>query len=182
MSKHSQSDSTFPEIFELLSALDNAMLGMISSGAATSDVLSVLSETIEKQSSGLLCSILLLDPDRKTLRHAAAPSLPQSYVEAIDGVAIGPNVGSCGTAAFRGEAVFSSDIACDPLWTQYRELALSHGLRACWSTPIMSRDGTVLGTFAMYYREPRSPSTEDLQVIEGQPICSHCHRAPASRG
>ncbi|MGA8557114.1 MAG: GAF domain-containing protein [Candidatus Acidiferrales bacterium] len=166
MSKHSRSDNTFPEIFELLSALDNAMLGMISSGAATSDVLSVLSETIEKQSSGLLCSILLLDPDRKTLRHAAAPSLPQSYVEAIDGVAIGPNVGSCGTAAFRGEAVFSSDIACDPLWTQYRELALSHGLRACWSTPIMSRDGTVLGTFAMYYREPRSPSTEDLQVIE----------------
>ena len=166
MNKHSRSDNTFPEIFELLSALDNAMLGMISSGAATSDVLSVLCETIEKQSPGLLCSILLLDPNRNTLRHAAAPSLPQSYIEAIDGVAIGQSVGSCGTAAFRGEAVFSSDIACDPLWTQYRELALSHGLRACWSTPIMSRDGMVLGTFAMYYREPRSPSTEDLQVIE----------------
>jgi two-component system cell cycle sensor histidine kinase/response regulator CckA len=166
MNKHSRSDNTFPEIFELLSALDNAMLGMISSGAATSDVLSVLCETIEKQSPGLLCSILLLDPNRNTLRHAAAPSLPQGYIEAIDGVAIGQSVGSCGTAAFRGEAVFSSDIACDPLWTQYRELALSHGLRACWSTPIMSRDGMVLGTFAMYYREPRSPSTEDLQVIE----------------
>lgn len=166
MNKHSRSDNTFPEIFELLSALDNAMLGMISSGAATSDVLSVLCETIEKQSPGLLCSILLLDSNRNTLRHAAAPSLPQSYIEAIDGVAIGQSVGSCGTAAFRGEAVFSSDIACDPLWTQYRELALSHGLRACWSTPIMSRDGMVLGTFAMYYREPRSPSTEDLQVIE----------------
>ncbi len=166
MNKHSRSDNTFPEIFELLSALDNAMLGMISSGAATSDVLSVLCEAIEKQSPGLLCSILLLDPNRNTLRHAAAPSLPQSYIEAIDGVAIGQSVGSCGTAAFRGEAVFSSDIACDPLWTQYRELALSHGLRACWSTPIMSRDGMVLGTFAMYYREPRSPSTEDLQVIE----------------
>lgn len=166
MNKHSRSDNTFPEIFELLSALDNAMLGMISSGAATSDVLSVLCEAIEKQSPGLLCSILLLDPNRNTLRHAAAPSLPQSYIEVIDGVAIGQSVGSCGTAAFRGEAVFSSDIACDPLWTQYRELALSHGLRACWSTPIMSRDGMVLGTFAMYYREPRSPSTEDLQVIE----------------
>ena len=166
MSKHTETNTAYPVIFEVLSALDKSVLGMISSGARTSDVLNVLCRTVEEQFPGLLCSILLLDVERKFLRHAAAPTLPQGYTRTIDGTPIGPCAGSCGTSAFRGEAVFVSDIAVDPLWTDYRELALSHGLRACWSTPIKSRDGMVLGTFAMYYREPRSPGTQDLQVIE----------------
>ena len=88
------------------------------------------------------------------LRHGAAPSLPAAYCEAIDGIAIGPSVGSCGTAAFRRERVCVSDISTDPLWRDYRELALAAGLQACWSTPIFATDGSLLGTFALYYREP----------------------------
>jgi PAS domain S-box-containing protein len=156
-------DSEFPEV---LSAIDKTVLEMISGGAPFADVLQILSRTIEERSPGLLCSILLLDADGKTLRHGAAPSLPQDYVRAIDGRIIGPIAGSCGTAAFLGRAVAVSDIASDPLWAENRNLALSHGLRACWSTPFFTGDGQVLGTFAMYYREPRSPGSRDLQIIE----------------
>jgi two-component system, cell cycle sensor histidine kinase and response regulator CckA len=157
---------TLPKLFEVLSAIDKTVLEMISSGTPLSDVLSVLCQIIEERSPGLLCSILLLDPNRKSLRHGAAPSLPDSYTLAIDGITIGPRVGSCGTAAYRAEPVIVMDIATDPLWSDYRDLALSHGLRACWSTPIISKDDKVLGTFALYYCEPRGPSQEDLQVIE----------------
>lgn len=123
--------------------------------------------TIESQSpSDMLGSILLLDNDGLHLRHCAAPSLPQAYIEAIDGVAIGPNVGSCGSAAYRKQQVCVSDISTDPLWTDFRELASAHGLRACWSTPILSGHGEVLGTFAMYYREPRNPSGDDLEMVD----------------
>src|SRR5207244_9423275 len=115
--------------------------------------------------SGSLSSILLLDPNANRLRHGAAPSLPIAYTEAIDGIAIGPSVGSCGTAAYRAEPVIVSDIATDPLWADYRDLALAHGLRACWSTPILSSSGKVLGTFAIYYREPRSPTPLNHSVI-----------------
>jgi len=166
MEKNNKADLTLPKLSEVLSAIDKAVLEMISSGAPLSDVLNVMSRIIEEQCPGHLCSILLLDPDRKSLRHGAAPSLPDSYVLAIDGIAIGPRVGSCGTAAYRAEPVIVTDIATDPLWSDYRDLALGHGLQACWSTPIISKDGKVLGTFAMYYREPRSPIRENLQVIE----------------
>jgi PAS domain S-box-containing protein len=114
--------------------------------------------------SGMLGSILLLDG--ANLRHGAGPSLPNAYNAAINGIAIGPEVGSCGTAAFSKKPVYVSDIASSPLWADFRELALSHGLRACWSTPILSASGEVLGTFAMYYREPREPSAEDLTVVD----------------
>ncbi len=113
----------------------------------------------------MLSSFLLLDATGTHLRHGAAPRLPQRYIEAIDGVAIGPSGGSCITAAYRAAPVVVSDIAADPLWAAYRHLPLAHGLRACWSTPILSAEGTVLGTFAMYYREPRSPSPHDLSVL-----------------
>lgn len=166
MEQHSKVDITDRNLSEVVSAVDNTVLEMISSGAPVSDVLQVLCRIIEEQSPGLLCSILLLDADRRTLRHGAAPSLPERYNKAIDGVMIGPNAGSCGTAAYRGEPVIVSDIASDPLWVDYRDLALGHGLRACWSTPIMSKQGEVLGTFAVYYREPRSPSRQHLQLIE----------------
>src|SRR5436190_859754 len=107
-----------------------------------------------------------MDPNGKQLRHGAAPNLPKTYMEAIDGAFIGPAVGSCGTAAYRAEQVIVSDIAADPLWADFRDLALTHSLRACWSTPIFSSEGKVIGTFAMYYREPRSPSPREQETIK----------------
>ncbi|MDP1534242.1 MAG: ATP-binding protein, partial [Rubrivivax sp.] len=109
---------------------------------------------------------LLLDDDGLRLRHGAAPSLPEAYNQAIDGGAIGPAAGSCGTAAFRGERVVVDDIASDPLWADYKDLALAHGLRACWSTPIQSAGGQVLGTFALYADRPRSPEASELETID----------------
>jgi PAS domain-containing protein len=135
-------------------------------GAPLHDVLAVLVHTAEGQSDGsFLGSILLLDEDGKHLRHGAAPSLPAAYNGAIDGIAIGPCVGSCGTAAHFGHAIVVTDIARDDLWKDFRELALGYGLRACWSTPFHSKDGTVLGTLALYYREPRGPSELDRETV-----------------
>jgi len=114
--------------------------------------------------TGVLGSILLLDG--RHLRHGAAPSLPQAYSEAVDGVEIGPIAGSCGTAAFRGRPVFVSDIATDPLWAEFKAVALPHGLRACWSTPIITGGSKVLGTFAMYHREPREATVRDLVLVD----------------
>jgi hypothetical protein len=114
----------------------------------------------------ILTSILLLSPDGKRLRHGAGPSLPQSYREAIDGAEIGPKAGSCGTAAFLGRPVYVTDIANDPLWEDYRDLALPHGLRSCWSTPIRHADGTVMGTFAIYHRNLSGPTRDELGAIE----------------
>jgi PAS domain S-box-containing protein len=127
--------------------------------------LDALCLNIEQQHPGTLCSILLLDADGVTLRSGAAPSLPEEYNRAIDGVKIGPCAGSCGTAIHRKESVIASDIASDPLWAQYRGIALSFGLRACWSTPIIAQHGEVLGTFAVYYRETRVPNSDDLRLI-----------------
>ncbi len=150
---------------EALSRLDERVLAMILARAPLLKILGALCTEIEKQHIGLLCSVLLLDPDGVTLREGAAPSLPQAYCQAIDGVKIGSSVGSCGTAAYRKQPVVVSDIASDPLWAEYRQLALPYGLRACWSTPIATQDGTILGTFAVYYREPRTPDAQHLQVI-----------------
>jgi PAS domain S-box-containing protein len=151
---------------EALLAGEKSLLESIASGTPLAAVLEAITRTVETLSSGMLCSILLLDADGVHVRHGAAPSLPDDYNRAVDGVAIGPNVGSCGTAAYRNQQVIVSDIATDPLWTDCRALALQHGLRACWSTPIRSDDGRVLGTFALYYREPRTPNAADFELIE----------------
>jgi len=134
------------------------VLEMIAANKPLGEILKSLVLLIEAQSPGMLCSILLLSDDGDHVRHGAAPSLPQNYVKAIDGASIGPKNGSCGTAMYRGEPVIVTDIAKDPLWEDYRSLALPNGLRACWSTPIMSGRRKVLGSFAMYYREPRTPT------------------------
>ena len=139
---------------------------MIAEGTPLAELLDLVARFVEEQSADILASILLLDPDGLHLRDGAAPSLPASYRQAIDGVAIGPAVGSCGTAAYRREQVVVSDIASDPLWDEYRDLALGAGLRACWSTPVLATDDALLGTFAMYYREPRLPDAHDLQLVE----------------
>jgi signal transduction histidine kinase len=147
-----------------LLAGQNRALELIARNAPLAEVLTYLTRMIEAEEPGLLCSVLLLDGDR--LRHGAAPSLPESYCRAIDGVQIGPKVGSCGTAAFTGERVIVTDIASDARWAGYADLALDHGLRACWSTPIRAATGEVIGTFAIYYREPREPCPEHLQLVE----------------
>ena len=150
---------------ESLALLNESLLGMIRTQAPLSKILDVLCTHIEQRHPGLHCSVLLLDADGTTLRHGAAPSLPAEYSRLVDGVQIGPCAGSCGTAAYRKQSVVVSDIATDPLWANCRQLALPHGLRACWSTPIASQDGKVLGTFAVYYGEPRTPDAEHVQLV-----------------
>ena len=124
-----------------------------------------LTRLIEYQLPTMRASILLLDAEHGTLHHGAAPTLPAEYFRAIDGAHIGPVAGSCGTAAWRGEQVIVADITTDPLWADYRALALPHGLRACWSTPIIDDGQQVLGTFAMYYDEPRVPSEHEQGLM-----------------
>src|SRR5918995_2001348 len=144
-----------------------AVLEMAVADAPLEQTLSELIRLVEEASrTGVLGSILILDEDGRHLRRGAAPSLPSAYCEAIDGAEIGPCAGSCGTAAFSGRPVFVADIATDPLWTAYKDVALPHGLRACWSTPILTRGRKVLGTFAMYHREPREPTVRDLMLVE----------------
>jgi hypothetical protein len=145
----------------------NKVLELAIGDAPLETTLTELIKIVEMTSrTGVLGSILLLDADGKHLRHGAAPSLPREYDAAIDGAEIGPCAGSCGTAAYLGAAVFVSDIATDPLWADYKEVALAHGLRACWSTPILTRGRKVLGTFAMYHREPREPTVRDLMLVD----------------
>lgn len=142
------------------------ILQMIAAGAPLSEILTRLVLLIEAQSPDMLCSVLLLSDDGNHIRHGAAPSLSEKYVKAIDGAPIGPKHGSCGTAMYRGQPVIVADIFTDPLWTDYRDLAAAAELRACWSTPIMSGRGKVLGSFAMYYREPRTPTGEEAGLTE----------------
>ncbi|HEY0847839.1 MAG TPA: EAL domain-containing protein [Noviherbaspirillum sp.] len=142
------------------------VLEMIAAGAQMDEVLTGVVEVIESQSDGMLCSVLLLDDDGVHIRTGAAPSLPIAYTGALEGLKIGPGQGCCGTAMYRRERVIVADIAHDPLWFGYRELALDHGLRACWSTPIVSQEGTVLGAFAMYYREVREPGEAELRLAD----------------
>jgi PAS domain S-box-containing protein len=149
---------------ELLITSQNRVLELLASGAPLSAILETICRSVEELAPGVLCSILLLEGDR--LRHGAAPSLPHDYNQKVDGLKIGPTVGSCGTAAYLKKPVIVSDTFTDPLWADYREIAKQYGLRACWSTPILSQQGETLGTFAMYYREVRSPSAYELQLIE----------------
>jgi PAS domain S-box-containing protein len=151
---------------EALLAGENRVLEMVAKGDSLADILDNLCRLVEEVSSGVLASILLMDPNGQQLRHGAAPNLPKAYTDAIDGLFIGHSAGSCGTAAYRAEQVIVSDIVADPLWAAFRELALAHSLRACWSTPIVSPEGKVIGTFAMYYREPRSPSPSEQDTIK----------------
>jgi GAF domain-containing protein len=141
-------------------------LAQIAAGAPLGEILESLLTGVEAESrGGMLASILLLDDEGKRLLHGAAPSLPAAYNEAIHGIEIGPGVGSCGTAAYLGHPVYVADIASDPLWVNFKDLALSHGLRACWSTPIEGEGGKILGTFAIYHTSPRGPTPDELESI-----------------
>ncbi|MET3805693.1 diguanylate cyclase (GGDEF)-like protein [Nakamurella sp. UYEF19] len=141
----------------------SSSMDLILGGADLGQVLNSLAIAVETAFEGTQCSLLLLDG--RQLRHGAAPSLPAAYRTAIDGVTIGPSVGSCGTAAFTGQTVIVGDIATDPRWDDYRDVALPFGLRACWSVPIPGALGQVLGTFALYYGAPREPTDEERRRI-----------------
>jgi PAS domain S-box-containing protein len=152
---------------ERFSKAQKSALELAVSNAPLSDVLDRLACAAESYSGdAMLASVLLLDSDGKTVRVGAAPSLPASYSQAIDGASIGPAAGSCGTAAYRKEPVFVRDIQNDPLWADYKALAASHSLAACWSVPIISADGKVYGTFAFYYRVVRDPTLLEIQAMQ----------------
>ena len=149
---------------ELLQAGEREALEQLASGTPLEAVLEVIVTFIEGITGDALASILLVDEGH--LHTGAAPHLPPEYTGAIEGMSIGPRAGSCGTAAFRKEPVFVADVETDPLWEDYRQLLLPHGLRACWSIPFCTAEGRVLGTFAMYYKEARMPDVASRQLIE----------------
>ena len=157
-------------------------------GDSLEDVLDRYLLAVEEMAENeLLTSILLLSPDGTRLSHGSAPNLPRSYREAIDGVKIGLAAGSCGTAAYLGRTIHVADIAADPLWDDYRHVALPHGLRSCWSTPIRDPTGQVIGTFAIYHRTATRPTKEELAAIDlitdhvAQAIMSARNQAAAPR-
>src|SRR5467141_2245722 len=141
-------------------------LKMILIGAPLNDILRSVALLIEAHTEGAVCSIFLLDEDGQHLRYAAAPKLSDEYRVATDGVCIGPHVGSCGAAAYLRQPVFVSDVLLHPHFANFRDLIVRTGLRASWSSPIMSHDGRVLGTFGMFYREVREPGPDEIQLID----------------
>ena len=165
---------------EALLAAEKGILEMIATGVPLKQILNALCLFIEEQRSGTLASVLLLNPDGVHLDCVAGPSLPQEWMQQMEALPIGPCAGSCGTAAYRGSQVIVSDIATDALWNVpgHRTAALKHGLRASWSNPVLSSKGKVLGTFCMYYREPRSPTAKDVELIE---LATHLVRVAIER-
>ena len=153
-------------------ALQCDILEALARGAPLKRLMDELCRRAERLTPGAICTVLKLDADKK-LQTLAAPSLPASFSRAINGVAIGPEVGSCGTAAFRGLPIAVTDIAADPLWREFRGLALPLGLKACWSSPILGAHDRVLGTFAFYYGETRGPLPPEMDVVAtGARLCA----------
>ncbi len=150
---------------EVLNQGKNDLLAMVATGQPLQAVLDRLTGFIESQFEGLYCSVLLLDLDGRHVHAGAGPRMPAGYMQALEGLEIGPTVGSCGTAMFEDRLVVVDNIATHPLWANYRDLAVPLGLRACWSTPIHAASGAVVGSFAMYYREVRRPSAEELSAL-----------------
>jgi PAS domain S-box-containing protein len=143
-----------------------AVLELTANGAALGVVLDLLTGSLERLMPGSRCSVLLLEPSSGSLRHGSAPSISPDYLAAIDGLAPGPDEGSCGTAAYLSVPVVARDIDADPRWVAYREVAHAAGLRACWSTPILGDSAVVLGTFAVYHTEPHQPTPREERIVE----------------
>lgn len=142
-----------------------AVMQLLADGAELGTVLGAVAVALEELMPGTLCSILLADADVTRLQHGAAPSLPEDYSRAVDGIEVGPDAGSCGTAAHQGAEVIAADILVDPRWHTFRAVAAPHGLRACWSTPIRGRSG-IVGTFAVYHREPHRPDARERALVD----------------
>ncbi|HKQ26217.1 MAG TPA: PAS domain S-box protein [Burkholderiales bacterium] len=159
-------DITDRKHFQATLAGQKEVLQLIASGASLDGILNSITQQVETQFPEMLCSILRTDESGTHLLCAATSSFPEAFNVAINGQAIGPSSGSCGTAAYRKELVVVQDIGIDPLWSDFRDVALSNNLRACWSHPIVSHGGRVLGTLAMYYRQPRTPAALELDTIK----------------
>ena len=160
-------DITEAKRAEALSRAQNRILELIAKGTPLPDVLQEICHFIEGQALGTLSAVMILNEAGTHLTLGAAPSLPTSFSRAMDPIAVGPCAGSCGRAAYSGKRVISSDINTDPLWVDYRDWVVSnYGLRACWSTPIFSAGGQVMGTLDMYHREPCTPGPREFELIE----------------
>ncbi|MEP6936676.1 MAG: GAF domain-containing protein, partial [Chthoniobacterales bacterium] len=159
-------DVTEQRHYEALEIGRSRVLDLLAKGGALETALTLIVQSTEAQVDGTICSVMLLDEDGEHLRFGAGPRLPPAYTQAIDGVAIGQAVGSSGTAVYRRERVIVEDIATDPLWGGFCELAAQFDLRACWSQPIVSETGNVLGTLALYFSQPRAPSPAEIEVME----------------
>ena len=143
------------------------VLDMLASGRPLEQILAAIIGSLEGLVPGIRCSILLVDADRRVLRHGSAPSLPEWYVKAIDGIALGPLAGSCGTAAYRNRPVIAADVQTDRRWERYRAIAGQAGLRSCWSLPIRGSHGKPVGTFAVYRPEVHRPARRERAVVQG---------------
>ncbi|MCB5162333.1 diguanylate cyclase [Marinomonas algarum] len=159
-------DTTDHWVVEERLKVRGVMLEMVAKSSALSDILNVIVLQIQKESPQTVCSVLLFDKSEDRLRLGAAPDLPDFYNQAIDGVKIGMNVGSCGTSAYLNERVVVDDIAAHPYWQDYKALAAQAGLAACWSDPIRSSKGELLGTFAIYKMQPARPTEGDFELIQ----------------
>ena len=166
MSERGNIDKGQKEKEEPFYAGQTRVLEMVAANAPLPEVLTNLVLLMEAQAEGMLCSILVLTADGMRVRHGAAPSLPEAYVKAVNGAPIGPRNGSCGTAMYLKRPVVVTDVMTDPLWADYRDLAEICGLRACWSTPIFSHQGDVIGSFAMYRQEQRGPNAEEAHLTQ----------------
>lgn len=155
---------------EVLNQAKNELLEMVATGQQLTPVLNRLTALIESQFEGLYCTVLLLDLDGRHVHVGAGPRMPQDYMQALEGAEIGPTAGSCGTAMFDDRLVIVDDIATHPLWSAYKALALPYGFKACWSAPIHAANQGVIGSFAMYYREVRRPSPEEISALN---VASH---------
>src|SRR5713226_2782064 len=156
-----------PSQAESLLAAEKRTLEMMADGASLSEVLNDLCASIDAHAPPVASMVCLMDPDGKQLLPGAGPRIPAAFTAAITPWPIGPNRGSCGTAAFTKQRVIIPDISSDPRWpVEARDLALNHGFCAAWSEPLISKDGEVLGTFCLSYAEPRIPNNRDLELIQ----------------
>jgi formate hydrogenlyase transcriptional activator len=138
---------------------------LIFAGSPLSEVLTNIARLVESQAEGMFCKIWLLDENGEELRCAAAPSLPE-FSAHVGSMTVGPKGGSCGTAVYRRQSMYVSDVLTDPIWDNYRERMTSYGIRSVWSRPLFTSEGKALGTFSLNYREPRTPDAHELQLIE----------------
>lgn len=144
----------------------NEVLNLVAHQAPLKEILGYLASGVEKENPEKQCSILLLDETKQYLRNYVSPSLPAGYTDAIENLKIGPNVGSCGTAAFRGTPVIVENIQTDALWENFRDIAANYHLASCWSVPIIVEGNNVIGTFAIYHKTPKTPSAGDIEQLE----------------
>lgn len=166
-----------------LLAVEHHIADRMNHGASLSEVLNILTRSIESMAPQCFCSVLLLDEERQRLWEGSKGGLPETYMRAIDGLVIGPEVGACGSAAFRNETVIVEDIAIDPRFSTVKDFVMSFGLLACWSVPIRGPDNNAIGTFAMYHRQRATPRPRDLKIVEtaAQLAASAIERLRASR-